>query len=414
MKIKQQIIRLFPLLLLMAICLGAGISNQLIAQKTKITSADQLPRRTYQVEETDFLQALENVDLIESLAKKLESNLKADLNQFEIVDPATLKGYYSTLQSLAIRKNDFKNARKYSDLTKPLNDKEVEKLIHGIGLNAYQHAFEVAGQDTGATFRETYRKHLYAQYAQLPYPKIEEHVLSQKASLELSSRDLIVGSIKAQIQPVIEKIGNNWPESLVAALISYEQLLHKSIYLLDEKLTVFTQLVEENQGTQTEKVDIWAKRQIDFPETATSQLKPVLIGIWDTGVDMEVFDRQNRFINEAELLDGKDNDGNGFIDDRYGIAFNANSENSPYTLLPGSDLIYKKSQLEALSSGFYDLQANIQSEEADQFKAFMRTLKQEDMQAFFENMSWYGVYAHGTHVAGIAQQGNSAAKIMAA
>jgi subtilisin family serine protease len=64
--------------------------------------------------------------------------------------------------------------------------------------------------------------------------------------------------------------------------------------------------------------------------------------------------------------------------------------------------------------GLLDLQSNIDSPEAEDLKKKMSELKTEDVSSFNEELSLYSNYAHGTHVAGIASDGNPAARILVA
>ena len=83
----------------------AALQSAVWAQKTPITSAAELPRRSYQLHGS-IRQILEDREQLDRLARDLEKNLTADLEKFEIQDKATLVGYYSTLLSLALRGND--------------------------------------------------------------------------------------------------------------------------------------------------------------------------------------------------------------------------------------------------------------------------------------------------------------------
>lgn len=57
--------------------------------------------------------------------------------------------------------------------------------------------------------------------------------------------------------------------------------------------------------------------------------RDIIIGILDTGVDFTHSDlTDNLYLNEADPIDGIDNDGDGFIDNYYGWDF-ANSDNNP-------------------------------------------------------------------------------------
>eukprot|EP01043_Picozoa_sp_COSAG02_P083406 COSAG02_NODE_21428_length_788_cov_1.119013_1_plen_233_part_01 len=52
------------------------------------------------------------------------------------------------------------------------------------------------------------------------------------------------------------------------------------------------------------------------------QAADVLVAILDTGIDRHHNDLQNMiYINEKETINGKDDDNNGYIDDRYGYDF---------------------------------------------------------------------------------------------
>ncbi len=56
------------------------------------------------------------------------------------------------------------------------------------------------------------------------------------------------------------------------------------------------------------------KEERDAIFKASDKYEPVVIGIWDTGVDMEIFPESNRWMNKNEVIDGKDNDNNGYVD----------------------------------------------------------------------------------------------------
>lgn len=79
-------------------------------------------------------------------------------------------------------------------------------------------------------------------------------------------------------------------------------------------------------GTATGVVDV----DIDAPEAweylSTKSLDEVIVAVIDTGVDFSHPDLQGKmWVNPGETADGKDNDGNGYIDDINGWNFVNNS-----------------------------------------------------------------------------------------
>lgn len=58
--------------------------------------------------------------------------------------------------------------------------------------------------------------------------------------------------------------------------------------------------------------DIWVARQPD--PKALSHTTPVVVAVWDGGYDPALFPGQLA-TDQSEPLDGRDNDGNGVVDD---------------------------------------------------------------------------------------------------
>ena len=160
-----------------------------------------------------------------------------------------------------------------------------------------------------------------------------------------------------------------------------------------------------------EKKDIWVARNANF--NGKEGYSPVTVGIWDAGVDVEVFAGQC-FTNKKEKIDGHDNDGNGFVDDVHGIAYDLEHVKTTEQLLPLGEHAAKRAQLEGRLKGFTDITASINSEEAAEIKKTLASLEREEMKDFMETVTLYAYYAHGTHVAGIALEGNPYAQILPA
>jgi subtilisin family serine protease len=162
------------------------------------------------------------------------------------------------------------------------------------------------------------------------------------------------------------------------------------------------------------KTDIWAARDVTLK--ADPELTPVLVGVWDAGVDMTALPAVNRWTNPKEKADGRDNDGNGFVDDVHGIAYDRSASKVLVGTLddPTGKVRSDIPRLQRLAKGSIDLQAGIRSAEATELQQAIGALKRDQVQGFMEELSFYTAYMHGTHVAGIAIAGNPAARILAA
>jgi subtilisin family serine protease len=171
---------------------------------------------------------------------------------------------------------------------------------------------------------------------------------------------------------------------------------------------VYGEIIDANANTQG-SADLWTPRLVKL-ETSTKG-KPVVLGIWDSGVDTTLYPKQ-LWTNSREQFNGKDDDGNGFVDDVHGIAFGEDHRPAVGPLASLAGLKGDKAQLIGFIAASQDMQAGIQSAEVIAFQNYYRNLKGEELRQFTDDMSLLGSYVHGTHVAGVAVAGNPFARIM--
>lgn len=156
--------------------------------------------------------------------------------------------------------------------------------------------------------------------------------------------------------------------------------------------------------------DRWAPRQIEL--NPTLPLNEVVIGIWDSGVDPDVLGSV-LWRNPNEMPNGRDDDGNGFVDDIHGFAFDA--ERRPTTgllaeLPGGSPAAFER--LARYSIGWADLDAGDVTEDARFARSIAQSLTAEQRAAFELDLQRLSLVTHGTGIASIAAAGNPAARIM--
>ncbi|GAB5559389.1 MAG: hypothetical protein SynsKO_10360 [Synoicihabitans sp.] len=397
---------LFRSIAVVAACF-AGLSATVVsAQKKKITSQDDIPRFEYKLD-VKATEILTNAEAYQDLAQRVATDLENLIEENDIEDRTTLQGILSTLMLIDLQNGDHAAALERLALVRELEEKPANRLTTGVLMESV-----IAARAKDYASDEAYRKAFAEIYAEkinaLPYEIVGDNIKSAKGSAEIVTEPLIVGLVDSQIQPGLDKTGTISGD-VAQALVSRRSTVEAFIPLQAERVAVMQAYIDANH---VEKEDIWAARSVDL--TDAQGLTPVTVAIWDSGIDNDIFAAKGKvWKNDAEKRDGNDTDGNGKIDDVHGIAYDLKSNPSTDMLYPLNDeqLAAYPDNL-AMTKGLLDLQANIDSPEASDLRAYMGKLKSEDVQGFIENLGLYGNYTHGTHVAGIAAAGNPAVRLM--
>lgn len=156
--------------------------------------------------------------------------------------------------------------------------------------------------------------------------------------------------------------------------------------------------------------DRWAARTVDL--TSRKNLHPVLVGIWDTGIDPEVIGVP-LWRNRREALNSRDDDGNGFVDDIHGFAFDADRQPTVGLLSerPGGTVEgYRR--IVRYSIGWSDIDSNEVSHDALFAQTLSASLSPEDRAELGLDLNRMSFYTHGTGIASIAVAGNPAARLL--
>ena len=374
--------------------------------RPKITSQEDLPRHTYSIEgSADKL--LLDTEAFARFAATVRSDIEKDLSTYDIQDRSTLRGLHETLLTLELLDEDDDAALRRLGVLKSLMEKPSEKLMSGLTSKAIIKARREM-RENGRPLREGFRKHFQSAVNELPWNIVQDDIEQLKGSNEMFSKNLALGIIQSTIQPAVDKSGA-LSGGLAPQLIGMRYYLDVIFPLKDEIIPVLQSYVDAHR---VDKADIWKNRDVDL--SGMTDLHPVVVAIWDTGVDPSVFPGL-LFINPGEKPNGKDDDGNGFVDDVHGIAYSLYMEKNPDMLYPiDAALRPKMSKLYSQIKGLMDIQAGIESPEASLVKQKMSGMKPEDVRLFIEELGLFGIYTHGTHVAGIASRGNPAIRLMIA
>ncbi|EAQ99442.1 S8 family serine peptidase [Congregibacter litoralis] len=374
-------------------------------QRPVIEVRDDLPRHSYNLDiSVTALYETQNRGKLLALARQVAADTKADLKNYDIRDDNTVQEFYGLLGSVALLENDWQAYLDYLEKRKALESKEANRLTMGLAGSAVALT-QLSDSPSQETFADTFQ----ALVSALPYKTVEPNLKSLKGSTEILSRALVLGSLESNYQPVLDRNNGEISYDIAASLVGASFTFDHFLAVTDTINGILSDTIESNT---IEKTDIWAQRQVTLD--AKDKGTPVTLAVWDSGVDTDIFQRSGQlWINNKEIPDnGVDDDDNGFIDDVHGIAYDVDANKTTEILYPIGEFSKDEAELQLLIKGIGDIQFNVDSEEAGEVRRQLSSLPQDEVKTFLESLSIYGNYSHGTHVAGLAAEGNPFARLL--
>lgn len=401
-------------LLLFALCCASATSalasppaHRPQGERTVVQTAADLPRHSYHLDTATASDLLDGGPALDALAAQVRADTEATLRDYDIRDLATLTNLYGRLSDLALLRGDVAAVTTFSRKLREIADKPASKLLAGVEQEAAAAAL-AAGDGDGAAAHTAYRRSLAAALAPMPWATVASQIKSRKGSAAVPGRaTLMLGMVQAQLDPLVTA-GHSLDAQSAAELLSARLFTLRLEPYASDSAIVYGEVISAHRAHEP---DIWPARAVTLrPDNV---LTPALLAVWDEGVDTALFPGR-LFTNPAETADGRDDDGNGFVDDVHGIGFD--EEDQPVVaLLPSFDDLYpgRETELRELAIGRGDALADRQTREADVYRQRAASLKPEDVAPLMQAGFYYdGFYSHGTHVAGIAIGGNPAARLM--
>jgi hypothetical protein len=378
-----------------------------------VKTQDDLPRHTYKIDGKASEFVLSDAPF-KAFAQKVKADVESDLAQYKIEDRTTLQGYYGTLQQIAVFEGRYDDAAMYVEKIRELEAKESKKLMTGqVTLSVV-----AAGKATGgvkvddAKFKDAFKAELDKRVRALPWDKVKEEVNAGKGRAELGTRELIIGQLQGGLDPVVAQANGEVSGDMVRNLVAMRVAIDTIFPLNPSIAEVYGKIAADSEKSKVAARDIWSPSQVTLTEADHGT--PVVIGIWDSGVDATCF-KNVMWTNTAETPDnGKDDDGNGFVDDVHGIAYDLEGHKTTGLLYDLSPLRHDRALMQRYNKGFADVTSNVSSDDASAVKKYIGGLKKEEVTPFMEDLNMFGSYCHGTHVSGIASAGNPYARILGA
>lgn len=375
--------------------------------KKKVTNADELPRHIYAISGTT-LEILGDPARFNPILDQVLANALGDLEQYDISDPTTLRATYELIKQAHHLKGDLKSAIEWSDRAGALETKPEARARHGSVLRARAAALAVSGDPASPAFIAKFKEVLKQRLAAQPYELVKDYLIGVRSQAQMLTRELIESSLASSLDPLIENAKGKADQGLAEALLTGKETLDIGLPLLPHIAAVAGEIIDANAGAAV-AASKWNGRLVELPESAKAA--PVVVGIWDTGVDVDLFPKQ-LWTNPAEKPNGLDDDRNGFIDDIHGIAFDLDRRPATGPLCSLDGLKGDKSMYVDFVAASQDMQAGIQNDGVKRYQEHFAALRGDAMREFGEDMDLIGNYCHGTHVAGVAVTGNPFARIL--
>jgi subtilisin family serine protease len=365
--------------------------------KKKVTSQADLPRFSYPVTGTASELVQADDATFNGFAAKVRADLDSVLRDYDIDDKATLRTLLTAKLDLQELAGEYQDGLQTVETLRALQEKPAAKLLAFIFTRARLQAALDAKTANGPAYEQAFTRRYKEAVDPLPWDVVQDAMKASYAGGRLFTKAVAVGGVETELDPAVQKSGaldnhEAWE------LISTRDDLQISIPLLPVRSEVLKQYIAAHNVIQP---DIWAAREVTL--TKDQNLSPVLVAIWDSGIDVSLFPDQ-LFTDPKPTPSGT-----------HGLAFDDRGDPSTtwlYPLTPEQQKAYPG--FREIIQGRLDIENGVDSPAADALQKKYATLSAEQIHQLFELDNVLGFYVHGTHCAGIAVRGNAAARLVVA
>jgi subtilisin family serine protease len=379
------------------LCLIAACAVAQNSPKKKVSSQSDLPRFSYSISvpASELVQA--DANTFNAFAAKVQADTEGVFRDYEITDKASMRQLLGTRLDLQQLSGDYKAALETVKALRALEDKPSARLTTGLFAESELKAAIDTNSTSSSAYEQAFTKNYGDAVNKLPWDVVQDSMKSAWAGAKLRSKASLIAFVKTEIDPAAEKSkALNGEEA--ADLIAVRRAIQFDLPLNSARIQVLGAYVSAHNVT---KPDIWEAREVTL--NASDKLTPVLVGIWDSGVDVSIFDGQV-FADPNPTPSGS-----------HGLAYLDDGGVSHDWLYPLTDLQQKEyPTFRDELKGRLDLESGIDSPETQALQKKMATFTPEQMHQRGELQKVIGFYIHGTHVAGISVRGNPAARLVVA
>jgi len=362
-------------------------------KKLRIEKVSDLPTFTYKID-GKLEDIVRDGARFKAFAADVRRDTESVLAKYDIADKAKVRELMTLLVRLDVLEGRNDAALRGALAVRALEEKPADKLLSGLSARAIVESRRVTGSDSSEAYRREVARLIGADIAGMPADVVQNDIKEAKSRAERMSEALSLGYVNNVLQPTVDKAGS-LSSDLAPIVVGARYGLVVLLPLKPELTATYTAYLDAHK---VDKPDIWAARDAELP--AGRAYAPVVVAIWDSGVDSKLF--AGRTVTDAA--------GKPAL-----IAFDKYNDPATTELAPIPDeLKTRVPQMKSRLKGLSDMQSNIDSPEASAVKQLFSTLKPDQYKSTIEELNTVSNYSHGTHVAGIAVAGNPYAKVLIA
>lgn len=375
--------------------------------RVEVRNADEMPQRAYRAS-GPALELIKDDARFLPLVDRYLADALEELRLYRIESPDALKKHLRGISSAYLAKGDLPRALKYAEQARELEIKDGARVSIGLLIRARIAAEKESGSRSldDPKFVEALRRHLREAYAAIPPADGRDFLVTVRGQAALTPA-MLEQSISASMDPQLVVGRGEISRETLRSLIDFRDALGFRIKVAPIAAEIAAEVLAKQEAPAPE--DKWGARL--FSLAPGDAARPVTVAIWDTGIDTSLYP-QNMWVNPREILNGKDDDENGFIDDVHGISFSGGSLPIVGTLASTQGLSGDRDELIGYFAGQLEVTAGIDGPRARAVQEHLKAMTPDRRAIFSADMSNLFFYVHGTHVAGVAVDGNPFVRVV--
>jgi hypothetical protein len=342
---------------------------------------------------------------MKKLIEQVKADSQRDLRELNFGDPRLARMLHGVLASIALIEADLDTAQGHYDKMRELDQIASSKPLNGVVMMAAARAMKGAGMDAAKAepaFEADFRTKMNA----MDWSVVGPQVMADRRSAELLTESFLRERLPSAYDPGWDSKTGKLDIKFVHGLIGMRASLELMVPMTPAAIRVYNELTNRNEGPLP---DIWDERQISL--TGQEGGSPVVVATWGFGVDASALGA-GAWTNPGEQANGIDDDGDGFVDNIHGLAWDQMWNVSPDLLMSLIDVRCEPQLVHQMAGGNFDEFADLHTTPRRiVMQRYMQRLQIPQRQTLQRDMNIMMLRAQGTHAASVILAGNPYAKV---